>query len=72
MESLFTSPEFQMSLLLFVALGGYLIASRISSYQKEFQKTVGWWEESGLSASIKEHNRVYRINTIHKGTVFYA
>jgi len=30
MESLFTSPEFQMSLLLFVALGGYLIASRIN------------------------------------------
>jgi Kef-type K+ transport system membrane component KefB len=30
MESIFTSPEFQMSLLLFVALGGYLIASRIN------------------------------------------
>ncbi len=30
MENLFTSPEFQMSLLLFVALGGYLIASRIN------------------------------------------
>ncbi|MFA6362656.1 cation:proton antiporter [Methanoregula sp.] len=30
MESLLTSPEFQMSLLLFVALGGYLIASRIN------------------------------------------
>ena len=30
MESLFTSPEFQMSLLLFVSLGGYLIASRIN------------------------------------------
>jgi Na+:H+ antiporter len=30
METLFTSPEFQMSLLLFVALGGYLIASRIN------------------------------------------
>ena len=30
MESFFTSPEFQMSLLLFVALGGYLIASRIN------------------------------------------
>lgn len=30
MESLFTLPEFQMSLLLFVALGGYLIASRIN------------------------------------------
>ena len=30
MEELFTSPEFQMSLLLFVALGGYLIASRIN------------------------------------------
>jgi Kef-type K+ transport system membrane component KefB len=30
MESLFASPEFQMSLLLFVALGGYLIASRIN------------------------------------------
>jgi len=30
MESLITSPEFQMSLLLFVALGGYLIASRIN------------------------------------------
>lgn len=30
MESLFTSPEFQMSLLLFVALAGYLIASRIN------------------------------------------
>jgi len=30
MESLLVSPEFQMSLLLFVALGGYLIASRIN------------------------------------------
>ena len=30
MEGIFTSPEFQMSLLLFVALGGYLIASRIN------------------------------------------
>jgi len=30
MDSLFTSPEFQMSLLLFVALAGYLIASRIN------------------------------------------
>jgi len=30
MDSIFTSPEFQMSLLLFVALGGYLIASRIN------------------------------------------
>lgn len=30
MDNLFTSPEFQMSLLLFVALGGYLIASRIN------------------------------------------
>jgi len=30
MESLLTSLEFQMSLLLFVALGGYLIASRIN------------------------------------------
>jgi Kef-type K+ transport system membrane component KefB len=30
LDSLFTSPEFQMSLLLFVALGGYLIASRIN------------------------------------------
>jgi Kef-type K+ transport system membrane component KefB len=30
MESIFASPEFQMSLLLFVALGGYLIASRIN------------------------------------------
>jgi Kef-type K+ transport system membrane component KefB len=30
MESIFTLPEFQMSLLLFVALGGYLIASRIN------------------------------------------
>ena len=30
MDSLFTSPDFQMSLLLFVALGGYLIASRIN------------------------------------------
>ena len=30
MESLFAMPEFQMSLLLFVALGGYLIASRIN------------------------------------------
>jgi len=30
MESLFALPEFQMSLLLFVALGGYLIASRIN------------------------------------------
>ena len=30
MESLFTLPEFQMSLLLFVALGGYLVASRIN------------------------------------------
>ena len=30
MENLFTSPEFQMSLLLFVAIGGYLVASRIN------------------------------------------
>lgn len=30
METLLASPEFQMSLLLFVALGGYLIASRIN------------------------------------------
>ena len=30
MDSIFTSPEFQMSLLLFVALGGYLVASRIN------------------------------------------
>jgi Kef-type K+ transport system membrane component KefB len=30
MDSLLISPEFQMSLLLFVALGGYLIASRIN------------------------------------------
>ena len=30
MESLLASPEFQMMLLLFVALGGYLIASRIN------------------------------------------
>ena len=30
MEGIFTSPEFQMSLLLFVALGGYLAASRIN------------------------------------------
>lgn len=30
MENLLASPEFQMSLLLFVALGGYLIASRIN------------------------------------------
>jgi len=30
MEELLTSPEFQMSLLLLVALGGYLIASRIN------------------------------------------
>jgi Kef-type K+ transport system membrane component KefB len=30
MDSLFTSPEFQMSLLLFVALAGYLVASRIN------------------------------------------
>src|SRR3989344_8354819 len=30
MESLLTSIEFQMSLLLFVALGGYLLASRIN------------------------------------------
>ncbi|MCK9579942.1 MAG: cation:proton antiporter [Methanoregula sp.] len=30
MENLITSPEFQMSLLLFVALGGYLVASRIN------------------------------------------
>jgi Kef-type K+ transport system membrane component KefB len=30
MEDLIISPEFQMSLLLFVALGGYLIASRIN------------------------------------------
>jgi Kef-type K+ transport systems, membrane components len=30
MESLLSSPEFQMSLLLFVALGGYLVASRIN------------------------------------------
>ncbi len=30
MENLLLSPEFQMSLLLFVALGGYLLASRIN------------------------------------------
>jgi Kef-type K+ transport system membrane component KefB len=30
MDLLYSSPEFQMSLLLFVALGGYLIASRIN------------------------------------------
>jgi Kef-type K+ transport system membrane component KefB len=30
MDSLLASPEFQMSLLLFFALGGYLIASRIN------------------------------------------
>jgi len=30
MDALITSPEFQMSLLLFVALGGYLVASRIN------------------------------------------
>ena len=30
MEGLLISPEFQMSLLLFVALAGYLIASRIN------------------------------------------
>lgn len=30
MDNLIASPEFQMSLLLFVALGGYLIASRIN------------------------------------------
>jgi Kef-type K+ transport system membrane component KefB len=30
MDSLLTSPEFQMSLLLFVALAGYLIASRVN------------------------------------------
>lgn len=30
MESIFTLPEFQMSLLLFVALAGYLVASRIN------------------------------------------
>ena len=30
MDSLVTSPEFQMSLLLFVALAGYLVASRIN------------------------------------------
>lgn len=30
MDSLLLQPEFQMSLLLFVALGGYLIASRIN------------------------------------------
>jgi Kef-type K+ transport system membrane component KefB len=30
MEDLLISPEFQMSLLLFVALGGYLLASRIN------------------------------------------
>jgi Kef-type K+ transport system membrane component KefB len=30
MDNLFAAPEFQMSLLLFVALGGYLIASRIN------------------------------------------
>ena len=30
MEGILTSPEFQMSLLLFVALAGYLIASRIN------------------------------------------
>ena len=30
MDALLSSPEFQMSLLLFVALGGYLVASRIN------------------------------------------
>ena len=30
MEDIFASPEFQVSLLLFAALGGYLIASRIN------------------------------------------
>ena len=30
MESLLATPEFQMCLLLFVALGGYLVASRIN------------------------------------------
>jgi Kef-type K+ transport system membrane component KefB len=30
MEEIFVSPEFQMSLLLFIALAGYLIASRIN------------------------------------------
>ncbi len=30
MDTLFTLPEFQMSLLLFVALAGYLVASRIN------------------------------------------
>ena len=30
MEGILASPEFQMSLLLFVALGGYLLASRIN------------------------------------------
>ncbi len=30
MEDLFITPEFQMSLLLFVAIGGYLVASRIN------------------------------------------
>ncbi|OPX70681.1 MAG: putative cation:proton antiport protein [Methanoregulaceae archaeon PtaB.Bin108] len=30
MEGIFASPEFQVSLLLFAALGGYLIASRIN------------------------------------------
>ncbi|PKL65887.1 MAG: cation:proton antiporter [Methanomicrobiales archaeon HGW-Methanomicrobiales-3] len=30
MDNLFATPEFQMSLLLFVAIGGYLVASRIN------------------------------------------
>ena len=30
MEGILAAPEFQMSLLLFVALGGYLLASRIN------------------------------------------
>ncbi|MEM2124710.1 MAG: cation:proton antiporter, partial [Methanolinea sp.] len=29
MEGIVTTPEFQVSLLLFAALGGYLLASRI-------------------------------------------
>jgi len=41
MDNLLISPEFQMSLLLFVALGGYLIASRINQSAVIGQILVG-------------------------------
>ena len=41
MDNLLISPEFQMSLLLFVALGGYLIASRINQSAVIDQILVG-------------------------------